>query len=49
MLIITACRFRLAVISGFVICGGVWLSNAAVHGVIWRPHGAPVVRVDVGD
>jgi hypothetical protein len=36
-------------ISGFVICGGVRLSNAAVHGVIWRPHGAPVVRVDVGD
>jgi len=32
MLIITACRFRLPVISGFVICCGVWLSNAAVHG-----------------
>jgi hypothetical protein len=49
MLIITACRFRLPVISGFVICGGVWLSNAAVHGGIWRSHGTPVVRVDVGD
>jgi hypothetical protein len=32
-----------------VIGGGVWLSNAAVHGGIWRSHGTPVVRVDVGD
>jgi hypothetical protein len=32
-----------------VIGGGVWLSNAAVHGGIWRSHETAVVRVDVGD
>jgi hypothetical protein len=31
------------------IGGGVPLSNAAVHGGIWRSPGTPVVRVDVGD
>jgi hypothetical protein len=31
MLIITACRFRLPVISGFVICGGVLLAGVAPH------------------
>jgi len=32
-----------ALLVALVIAGGAWLSNAAGHGGVWRPHGSPVV------